>query len=39
MPGSKKAIVHFKFKLEEPVNEDLYKYITSNNTLFPFQRI
>jgi len=36
MPGSKKAIVHFKFKLEEPVNEDLYKYITSNNTLFPF---
>lgn len=33
MPDSKKPIVHFKFKLEEPVNEDLYKYITSNNNV------
>ena len=31
MPDSKKPIVHFKFKLDEPINEDLYKYITSNN--------
>jgi superfamily II DNA or RNA helicase len=31
MPNSKKPIVHFKFKLDAPVNEELYKYITSNN--------
>lgn len=33
MPDSKKPIVHFKFKLEEPIKEDLYKYITSNNSI------
>ncbi len=33
MPDSKKPIVHFKFKLDEPVNEDLYRYITSNNKI------
>ena len=31
MPDSKKPIVHFKFKLEQPVSENLYQYITSNN--------
>jgi superfamily II DNA or RNA helicase/phage repressor protein C with HTH and peptisase S24 domain len=31
MPDSKKPIVHFKFQLEQPVKEDLYTYITSNN--------
>lgn len=31
MPDSKKPIVHFKFQLEQPVIEDLYTYITSNN--------
>lgn len=33
MPDSEKPIVHFKFKLDEPVNEDLYRYITSNNKI------
>ncbi len=33
MPGSKKPIVHFKFKLDQPVNEDLYNYITLNNNV------
>ncbi len=32
MPDSKKPIVHFKFQLEQPVSEDLYQYITSNNS-------
>lgn len=32
MPGSLKPIVHFKFKLEQDVSENLYQYITSNNT-------
>lgn len=28
MPQSGKSVVHFKFKLEKPVPENLYKYIT-----------
>jgi len=32
MPDSKKPIVHFKFQLEQPVTENLYEYITSNNS-------
>ena len=32
MPDSQKPIVHFKFQLEQPVSEDLYQYITSNNS-------
>ena len=32
MPNSKKSIVHFKFQLEQPVTENLYQYITSNNS-------
>lgn len=31
MPDGKTPIVHFKFQLEQPVTEDLYKYIISNN--------
>ncbi|WP_139956963.1 DUF3427 domain-containing protein [Flavicella sediminum] len=31
MPDRKTPIVHFKFQLEQPVTEDLYKYIISNN--------
>jgi superfamily II DNA or RNA helicase/phage repressor protein C with HTH and peptisase S24 domain len=30
MPNSQTPIVHFKFKLEQPVSEDLYRYITLN---------
>ena len=33
MPDSKKPIVHFKFKLDVPVNKNLYNYITSNNNV------
>ena len=33
MPKTKQPIVHFKFQLEQAVNEDLYKYITSNNKI------
>ena len=33
MPNTKQPIVHFKFKLEQPVNENLYQYITSNNSI------
>lgn len=33
MVHTKQSIVHFKFKLEQPVNEDLYQYITSNNSI------
>lgn len=29
MPESKKPVVHFKFRLEVPVNDDLYNYITT----------
>jgi superfamily II DNA or RNA helicase len=32
MPDSQKPIVHFKFQLGQEVNEDLYQYITSNNS-------
>lgn len=34
MSKSNDSVVHFKFKLEQPVSDDLYKYITasSNNT-------
>lgn len=28
MPQSRKPVVHFKFKLEQPVPDNLYKYIT-----------
>jgi superfamily II DNA or RNA helicase/HKD family nuclease/phage repressor protein C with HTH and peptisase S24 domain len=28
MPQSRKSVVHFKFKLEKPVPDNLYKYIT-----------
>jgi len=31
MPNSDTPIVHFKFKLEQPVNENLYNYITERN--------
>ena len=31
MPESQKPVVHFKFQLEQPVSEDLYRYITSSN--------
>jgi superfamily II DNA or RNA helicase len=33
MPDSQKPIVHFKFQLEQPVTENLYQYITSNNSV------
>ncbi|WP_299015290.1 DUF3427 domain-containing protein [uncultured Polaribacter sp.] len=32
MDDGRTPIVHFKFKLDKPVNEDLYNYITSNNS-------
>lgn len=31
MPDSGKPVVHFKFQLEYPVKDDLYKYITAVN--------
>lgn len=31
MPDSKKPIVHFKFQLEQAVNENIYSYITQDN--------
>ncbi len=31
MPESNNPVVHFKFRLEEPVTEDLYNYITTVN--------
>lgn len=31
MPNSQRPIVHFKFKLEQPVSDALYQYITTDN--------